>query len=109
MKSKFVGISLCMALIMMMPVVAGTLTHQDAQPSPVGWTTIQGFISGLTEINNGAYLEFKCVFVHYAGQSLDERTTGFRYGGQLMVIPGSFRGVLLPHLIIGWCPGVLEF
>lgn len=93
----------------MIPVAAGATTNQNAQPSKIGWTTIQGVIFGIHEVNGGALIEFRCLFVHYVGQGIGQRTTGFRYGGQMMVIPGSFKGALMPHVIMGWCPGVLEF
>jgi len=93
----------------MIPVGAGMTVHHQTPSTQIGWTTLQGFIFGLDEINNGAIIQFKCVFVHYVGQGVGQRITGFRYGGQSMAIPGSFRGLLLPHMIMGWCPGVLEF
>ena len=91
------------------PVTLGATVTQNTQSDETGWTTLQGFIYGFHEINGGAVIEFKCLFVHYVGQGLGQRTTGFRFGGQMMVIPGSFKGLLLPHAIMGWCPGVLEF
>jgi hypothetical protein len=106
---KILGIFICMLVMTMIPVAAGATTNQNAQPSKIGWTTVQGFIFGLHEVNGGALIEFRCLFVHYIGQGLGQRTTGFRYGGQMMVIPGSFKGALMPHVIMGWCPGVLEF
>jgi hypothetical protein len=27
----------------------------------------------------------------------------------MMAIPNTFRGILLPHIILGWCLGVLEY
>src|SRR4030042_4065744 len=103
---KILGIFMCMLVMTMIPVAAGATTSEEPQPSKIGWTTLQGFIFGLKEINGGALLEFRCLFVHYIGQALGQRTTGFRYGGQMMVIPGTFRGALMPHMILGWCPGV---
>ena len=109
MKNKIVGIFMCMLVLTMVPVAAGATVLQDAEPSDIGWTTLQGFIFGLREINGGALIEFRCIFVHYVGQGLGQRVTGFRYGGQMMVIPGEFRGALMPHMIMGYCPDVLEF
>ena len=109
MKSKILGIFMCMLVMTMIPVAAGATINQDPQPTKIGWTTLQGFIFGLKEINGGALLEFRCIFVHYTSQGLGQRTTGFRFGGQIMTISGSFRGALMPHIIMGWCPGVLEF
>ena len=106
---KILGIFICMLVMTMIPVAAGATTNQNAQPSKIGWTTIQGVIFGIHEVNGGALIEFRCLFVHYVGQGIGQRTTGFRYGGQMMVIPGSFKGALMPHVIMGWCPGVLEF
>ena len=106
---KILGIFICMLVMTMIPVAAGATTNQNAQPSKIGWTTVQGIIMGVHEVNGGALIEFRCLFVHYVGQGLGQRTTGFRFGGQMMVIPGSFKGALMPHVIMGWCPGVLEF
>jgi hypothetical protein len=106
---KILGIFICMLVMTMIPVAAGATVNKNPQPSNIGWTTVQGFIFGLKELNGGALLEFRCLFVHYIGQGMGQRTTGFRYGGQMMVIPGEFRGALMPHMIMGWVPGVLEF
>ncbi len=108
MKNKILGIFMCILLMTIIPVASGT-TSQNPQPSKIGWTTLQGFIFGLREVNGGALIGFRCLFVHYVGQGIGQRVTGFRFGGQLMIIPGDFRGALMPHLIMGWCPGVLEF
>ena len=109
MKNKILGIVMCMLIMTMIPVAAGVTTYQDPQPSKIGWNTLQGFIFGLREINGGALLGFRCLLVHYVGQGIFQRVTGLRFGGQLMVIPGNFKGVLMPHMIMGWCFGVLEF
>ena len=109
MKNKIIGIFMCILLMTIIPVAAGVTTSQNPQPSKIGWTTLQGFIFGLREVNGGALIGFRCLFVHYVGQGIGQRVTGFRFGGQLMIIPGDFRGALMPHLIMGWCPGVLEF
>jgi hypothetical protein len=105
---KILGIFMCMLVMTMTPVAAGA-TINEPEPSSIGWTTLQGFIFGLREINGGALIEFRCIFVHYIGQGLGQRVNGFRYAGQMMVIPGEFRGALMPHMIMGWVPGVLEF
>ena len=109
MKKKIIGIIICMLAMTTIPITLGATVTQDTQTNEVGWTTLQGFIYEVHEINGGAVIEFKCLFVHYVGQGLSQRTTGFRFGGQMMAIPGSFKGLLLPHVIMGWCPGVLEF
>lgn len=110
MKNKIVGIFLCTLVLAMIPVVTGATINQDSQPSKIGWTTIQGFLlTRPREANGGSLIWFRCLFVHYTAQGLGQRATGFRYGGQMMVIPSSFRGVLMPHIIMGWCVGVLEF
>ena len=106
---KILGIFICMLVMTMIPVAAGATTEQNKEPAKIGWTTLQGFIFGVHEVNGGAIIEFRCLFVHYVGQGLGQRTTGFRYGGQMMAIPGAFKGVLMPHMIMGYCPGVLEF
>lgn len=108
---KILGIFMCMLVMTMIPVAAGANTEpkNDPEASKIGWTTLQGIIFGMHEINGGALIEFRCIFVHYVGQGIGQRTTGFRYGGQIMVIPGAFKGALMPHMIMGWCPGVLEF
>jgi hypothetical protein len=93
-----------MLVMTMTPVAAGATVTEDSEPTAIGWTTVQGFIFNLREINNGALLEFRCIFVHYVGQGLGQRTTGFRYAGQMMVIPGEFRGALMPHMIMGYAP-----
>ena len=107
MKNKILGILICMLVMSMVPVAAGAAVNQP-QTSDIGLTTIQGFIFGLKEINGGNIIEFRCLFVHYVCTGLSQRVTGFRYGGEMMVIPGSYRGVLMPHMIMGWCPGQLE-
>ena len=99
---------MCMLVMTMIPVAAGA-TVNEPEPSDMGYTTLQGFIFGVHEVNGGALIEFRCLFVHYVGQGIGQRVTGFRYGGQMMVIPGAFKGALMPHVIMGWCPGVLEF
>ena len=109
MKKKIIGSIICMLVMTTIPVAAGTIGNDNTQTEQLGWTTLQGFIFGLHEVNNGAIIEFKCIFVHYVGQGLGQRTTGFRFGGQMMAIPGAFKGVLMPHMIMGYCPGVLEF
>jgi hypothetical protein len=108
MKKKIIGCFICLQLLILIPIAAGTTIQQENHTTQMGWTTLQGIIYGLHEINNGAVIEFKCLFVHYVEQGLGERITGFRYGTQMMAIPGSFRGLLLPHIIVGWCPGALE-
>lgn len=90
------------------PVAAGATINKEPQTSDIGFTTLQGVIFGLKNINGGDLIEFRCLFVHYIATGMAQRTTGFRYGGQMMVIPGSFRGALMPHVIMGWCPGQLE-
>jgi hypothetical protein len=109
MKKKIIGIGLCMLLLAMIPVTAGMTIQEEPQPSKIGWTTLQGFVFGVREVNGGALIVFRCLLVHYVGQGIGQRVTGFRYGGQMMVIPGTFRGAIMPHIIMGWCPGVLEF
>ena len=109
MKQKIIGIFICMLLLCFIPHAAGTTITQEPEQSRIGWTTIQGIIFGLREINGGALLVFRCIFVHYVGQGLGQRVTGFRYGGQLMAIPNTFKGILMPRVIMGWCWGVLEF
>jgi hypothetical protein len=106
---KIIGILFCMLLITMIPIGAGITQPNEPQPNKIGWTTLQGFIYGLKQINGGALIEFRCLFVHYVGQSLGQRITGIRFGGQMMAIPNTFRGILLPHIILGWCLGVLEY
>ncbi|MFH1013338.1 MAG: hypothetical protein V1769_02375 [Thermoplasmatota archaeon] len=107
---KILGIFVCMLVMSMIPVAAGATVNQDPKTSDIGWTTIQGItLTRPREINGGALISFNCLFVHYVGQGIGQRTTGFRYFGQEMTIPGTFRGVLMPHMIMGICPGVLEF
>lgn len=101
-----------MLVISMVPVAAGATAtvNKDPEPTDIGWTTLQGIVFGIKELNGGAIIEFRCLFVHYVGQGLLQRTTGIRYGGQMMVIPGAgFKGLLLPGIILGYVPGVLEF
>lgn len=99
-----------MLVLTTIPVAAGATINQDPEPSDIGWTTIQGFLlTRPKEINNGALISFNVIFVHYVCQGIGQRTTGFRYFGQEMVIPGTFRGLLMPHMIMGICPGALEF
>ncbi len=111
MKEKILGIILCMLMMTMIPIAAGTISTTDGSPrqNKIGWTTVQGIIFGLRDINGGALIGFRCLLVHYVGQGIGQRVTGWRFGGQPMVIPGSFRGALMPHMILGWSPGVLEF
>lgn len=111
MKNNLLRVCLCMLILVLVPITAGATAEppKDPKTSDIGWTTIQGIIFGVHEVNGGALLEFRCIFVHYVGQGILERTTGFRYGGQMMVIPGAFQGLLLPHMILGYCPDVLEF
>lgn len=101
---------MCMLVMTMIPVAAGATIEQETQTSDVGITTLQGFIFGMKRINGGAMIEFRCLFVHYIATSIwGERVSGFRFGGQMMVIGGDFKGVLMPHMIMGWVPGALEF
>ena len=109
MKNKNKGIILCILLLLITPVTVGAIRTIEPQPSKIGWTTVQGLISGVHEINGGAMIEFRCILVHYTSQGVSQRVTGFRFGGQIMAIPGSFKGVLLPHMILGWCHSALEF
>lgn len=111
MNYKIISSLICMLLLAMIPIAAGiSIQDKDTQPGKIGWTTIQGFLlTRPREINGGALILFRCLFVHYVAQGLGQRVTGFRYGGQIMVIPGSFRGILMPHMIMGWCIGALEF
>jgi hypothetical protein len=107
---KILGIFICMLVMTMIPVAAGATINQNPQPSKIGWTTFQGIM--LTQprsINGGALISFNCLFVHYVCQGVAQRVTGMRYGGQEMVIPGTFHGLLANHIIMGWCPGALEF
>jgi hypothetical protein len=107
---KILGIFICMLVMTMIPVAAGATTHQNPQPSKIGWTTFQGItLTQPKSVNGGALITFKCLFVHYVCQGLGQRTTGFRYGGQEMIIPGTFHGLMSNHVIAGWCPGALEF
>jgi len=105
---KILGIFMCMLVMTMIPVAAGA-TVNEPEPSDIGWTTIQGIIFGVHEVNGGALIEFRCLFVHYIAQGLGQRVGGVRFGGQMMVVPGNFRGALMPHFIAGWCMGALEF
>ena len=76
MKNKILGIFMCIIVMTMIPVAAGVTTNQDSQSSKIGWTTIQGFIFGLREVNGGALILFRCLFVHYVGQGIGQRATG---------------------------------
>lgn len=109
MKNKIIGIFMSMLIMVMITGTAGATIREDSQASPIGWTTIQGFITKAHKINGGALIEFDCLFVHYVCQGLGQRVSGFRSGGRTMAIPAIFKGVLMPHIIIGWCVGVLEF
>jgi hypothetical protein len=110
MKNKIVGICICMLLMTMIPVAAGATTNNNPQPGKIGWTTLQGFtLTQPKQVNGGALISFRCLFVHYVCQGLGQRTTGIRYGGQEMVIPANFNGILMNHIILGWCIGALEF
>ena len=109
MTNKLVGIGICVLFLTMIPVAAGVNTN-NTETGKIGWTTLQGFT--LTQpklVNGGALISFRCLFVHYVGQGLGQRVTGIRYGGQEMVIPANFNGILMNHIILGWCIGVLEF
>lgn len=110
-RKKIIGIFVCMLLLTMIPVAAGINGQEEApEPGKIGWTTLQGFL--LTQpksVNGGALIMFRCLFVHYVAQGLGQRVTGFRYAGQIMVIPGTFHGLMANHIIMGWCPGALEF
>jgi hypothetical protein len=107
---KILGIFMCMLVMTMIPVAAGATTNNNSQPSKIGWTTIQGItLTQPKQINGGALITFKCLFVHYACQGLGQRTTGIRYGGQEMVVPSNFNGILMNHVVMGWCIGALEF
>ena len=109
MNHKIVGICLCLLMLSMVPIAAG-MTSNNTENGKIGWTTLQGIL--LTQprlVNGGALIAFRCLFVHYVGQGIGQRVTGIRYGGQEMVIPANFNGVLMNHIILGWCIGVLEF
>ena len=108
MKQKIVGLCVCLLLLTMIPLAAGATPKTDS--GKIGWTTLQGIL--LTQprlVNGGALLAFRCLLVHYVGQGIGQRVTGIRYGGQEMVIPANFNGILMNHIILGWCIGVLEF
>lgn len=109
MKKKLLGIGISLLFLAMIPMAAGVTTN-DTEPGKIGWTTLQGFT--LTQprlVNGGALIAFRCLFVHYVAQGLGQRVTGIRYGGQEMVIPANFNGILMNHIIMGWCIGALEF
>ena len=98
-----------MLFLAMIPVAAGATTN-NTETGKIGWTTLQGFT--LTQprlVNEGALISFRCLFVHYVGQGLGQRVTGIQYGGQEMVIPTNFNGILMNHIILRWCMGILEF
>ena len=106
---KILGIFICMLVMTMIPVAAGATTN-NTETGKIGWTTLQGFtLTQPKQVNGGALISFRCLFVHYASQGLGQRTTGIRYGGQEMVIPANFNGILMNHVILGWCIGALEF
>lgn len=106
---KILGIFMCMLVMTMIPVAAGATTN-NKETGKIGWTTLQGFtLTQPKQINGGALISFRCLFVHYAVQGIGQRTTGIRYGGQEMVIPANFNGILMNHMIMGWCIGALEF
>jgi len=105
---KILGIFICMLVLTMIPVTAGATTQPEPETTDIGWTTIQGIIGRPKEVNGGALIEFKCIFVHYVAQGLGQRITGFRYNLRTMVIPNTFRGVLMPGMIMGFCIGQLE-
>lgn len=105
---KILGIFICMLVLTMIPVTAGATTQPEPETTDIGWTTIQGIIVRPQQVNGGALVEFKCVFVHYVAQGLGQRVTGFRYGLQKMVIPSTFYGVMMPGVIMGYCIGQLE-
>ena len=107
---KILGIFICMLVMTMIPVAAGATTNDNPETGKIGWTTIQGItLTQPKQINGGALISFKCLFVHYASQGIGQRVTGIRYGGQEMVIPANFNGILMNHMIMGWCIGALEF
>jgi hypothetical protein len=107
---KILGIFICMLVMTMIPVAAGATVNQTPQPTKIGWTTVQGItLTQPKELNGGALISFRCLFVHYVCQTLTQRTTGFRYGGQEMIVPGSWHGLISNHVILGWFPGALEF
>lgn len=106
---KILGIFICMLVLTMIPASAGATIEPEPETNNIGWTTIQGILLTKPQhINGGALISFRCVFVHYVAQGVAQRTTGFRYGGQLMVIPGNFNGILMNHMILGYCIGQLE-
>jgi hypothetical protein len=106
---KILGIFICMLVLTMIPVTAGATTEPEPETNNIGWTTIQGILlTRPKHLNNGAVISFRCLFVHYVAQGIGQRTTGFRYLGQEMVIPSNFNGVLMNHMIMGYCVGQLE-
>lgn len=98
-----------MLIMTMIPIAAGVNVNENPQPSKFGLVTIQGFIFRVKEIKGGLQIGFRCLFVHYKTTSiLGERVRGFRFAGQTMVIPGNFKGILMPHIIMGLAFGIFE-
>jgi hypothetical protein len=103
---KILGIFICMLVMTMIPVAAGT-NIETPQPSKLGTTFVQGIITQPKIENNGALMSFRCIFVHYNTIGVTQGQTGFLWGWQRLVLPGDFHGIIGNHFIAARFPGYM--
>jgi hypothetical protein len=109
---KILAIFMCMLLIALIPVAAGTNDQtkpKDPQAADIGYTHIMGLITKPKLVNNGHSLEFRCIWVHYMTHGIGEKMTGNLHMMQKLILPNDFTGYIRSHMIMARFSGELHF
>ncbi len=101
-KKQLLGLFICMLMVAMMPMAAGTNVADDTyeeEPTQLGSCTLRGFITKPTLVNGGHYIQFRVLYLHYSSRSLGQTEQGVLRGFQKITLPNDFTGYLGNH----WC------
>jgi hypothetical protein len=98
--------------VLLLPSIGGAATTiststSNNPTSEIGMTHIQGIITSLRQENNGQYLSFRCVLIHYNTRGVGWHQSGFLHMLQRIIIPGDISGILGNHIIVARFPAPL--
>jgi hypothetical protein len=96
MKSKIVGILICMMLLAVVPIAAGIELNKEPQKDPAGLfdrTTVRGLVLFKRTAQGGDTIKFFALRLHYRTISLN----GERESGIIM-----FQPVSIPNTMTGY-------